>query len=565
MINSSQLDILEECKLLLSPKNLSYCCSGSRDKNISVYIISFFTVSHKTSKRIKSKVVELTEDDCRKYDLGFIRTNFWSRLKIDEKVQSKLSEYMIQNIESNSDLVSNTSSISHNASIGANILVTIQNDQTMKIDEKVQSKLPEYMIQNIESNSDLVSNTSSTSHNATIGANILVTIQNDQTMITNDTIESTNDEDPDNDEHDDEEGGSIKPDELYLVGDIDAGIVVRPTLNESALSGAKGSFNNLIYNFWLQTKATNEEYNIRLVTIYLNYLLSDSVIDSFGCESAKDVIYRLNTVVHKSLVEEIMQCYTENLGEELKCKFMFMKYYKQLSRFKGFKPDYVARKLAEDFNNSLVNSTLSYFNDLNNMTKFEKDVYTDYNQSKKRLSTQMDYHIKVRSHLSIKFLYGLQCNDVSTQSMKSASDQFYFDNYTPRNQKFLTEMNNQIKKNKDKEVKLALLFCTWNSEEIESLIGPLTKINYDSDNEKNAKFQHTANPISRKVTRLIKNIIPPVDYYKIFLLPSRDQEDGRKKLKTTTIQKQRSLEVTIHSIKLMQFIIARSLMKLLIL
>jgi len=514
LINSSQLDILEECKLLLSPKNLSYCCSGSRDKNISVYIISFFTVSHKTSKRIKSKVVELTEDDCRKYDLGFIRTNFWSRLKIDEKVQSKLSEYMIQNIESNSDLVSNTSS---------------------------------------------------TSHNATIGANILVTIQNDQTMITNDTIESTNDEDPDNDEHDDEEGGSIKPDELYLVGDIDAGIVVRPTLNESALSGAKGSFNNLIYNFWLQTKATNEEYNIRLVTIYLNYLLSDSVIDSFGCESAKDVIYRLNTVVHKSLVEEIMQCYTENLGEELKCKFMFMKYYKQLSRFKGFKPDYVARKLAEDFNNSLVNSTLSYFNDLNNMTKFEKDVYTDYNQSKKRLSTQMDYHIKVRSHLSIKFLYGLQCNDVSTQSMKSASDQFYFDNYTPRNQKFLTEMNNQIKKNKDKEVKLALLFCTWNSEEIESLIGPLTKINYDSDNEKNAKFQHTANPISRKVTRLIKNIIPPVDYYKIFLLPSRDQEDGRKKLKTTTIQKQRSLEVTIHSIKLMQFIIARSLMKLLIL
>ena len=425
-------------------------------------------------------MVELTEDDCRKYDLGFIRTNFWSRLKIDEKVQSKLSEYMIQNIESNSDLVSNTSS---------------------------------------------------TSHNATIGANILVTIQNDQTMITNDTIESTNDEDPDNDEHDDEEGGSIKPDELYLVGEIDAGIVVRPTLNESALSGAKGSFNNLIYNFWLQTKATNEEYNIRLVTIYLNYLLSDSVIDSFGCESAKDVIYRLNTVVHKSLVEEIMQCYTENLGEELKCKFMFMKYYKQLSRFKGFKPDYVARKLAEDFNNSLVNSTLSYFNDLNNMTKFEKDVYTDYNQSKKRLSTQMDYHIKVRSHLSIKFLYGLQCNDVSTQSMKSASDQFYFDNYTPRNQKFLTEMNNQIKKNKDKEVKLALLFCTWNSEEIESLIGPLTKINYDSDNEKNAKFQHTANPISRKVTRLIKNIIPPVDYVKIQNFSSSESRPRRRKKK----------------------------------
>jgi hypothetical protein len=191
----------------------------------------------------------------------------------------------------------------------------------------------------------------------------------------------------------------------------------------------------------------------------------------------------------------------------------------------------VAVKLAEDFDNSLINSTVSFFNDLNNMTKFDKDVYTDYNQSKKRLSTQMDYHIKVRSHLSIKFLYGLQCNDESIQSTKSASDQFYFDNYTPRNQTFLTEMNNQIKKNKDKEEKLALLFLTWKSNEIESLIGPRTKINYDSDNEKNAKFQHTANPISRKVTRLIKNVIPPVDYAKKQSFASSESRPSRRKKK----------------------------------
>lgn len=244
MIDSSKLDILKECELLLSPTNLSYYCSGSKDQNISSYIISTFTVRHKTNYRLKSKVVELTEDKCRQYDLSFIRTNYWSRLKIDMNVQSKI---------------------------------------------------PECMIQNIESNSDLASCTSSTSINASIGANILASFRNEQTMITDETIESTNDTVPDNDE----EGGSIKPDELYLVGDIEAGILVRPTVNESDKSLAKGTFNNLIYNFWLQTKETNEEYNIRLVTIYLNNLLSDSVINSFSFSAANEVIHKLNTVVHK--------------------------------------------------------------------------------------------------------------------------------------------------------------------------------------------------------------------------------------------------------------------------
>jgi len=146
------------------------------------------------------------------------------------------------------------------------------------------------------------------------------------------------------------------------------------------------------------------------------------------------------------------------------------------------------------------------------MTKFDEDVYTDYNQTKKTVNSQMDYNVKTRSHLTIKFLYGLQCNDQLTQSMKSASDQFYFDNYTPRNKAFLIEMNNQIKQNKDTDAKLALLFTTWNSDEIESLISPLTNANYDSDNEQIAKFQHNIFPISRKVTRLAENSIPTVNY-----------------------------------------------------
>ena len=136
------------------------------------------------------------------------------------------------------------------------------------------------------------------------------------------------------------------------------------------------------------------------------------------------------------------------------------------------------------------------------MTKFEKDVYTDYNQTKKTVNNQLDYNVKTRSHLTIKFLYGLHCNDLLTHSMKSATDQFYFDNYTPRNKAFLMEMNNQIKKNKDKEDKLALLFTTWNSDDIKSLISPLTNANYDSDNEHVAKSRHNIFPISRKVTRL---------------------------------------------------------------
>lgn len=260
-----------------------------------------------------------------------------------------------------------------------------------------------------------------------------------------------------------------------------------------------------------------------------------------------------------------MQCYTENLEEALKCKFMFMKCYKLLNRSKGDKTESISKQLVQQFDQSLVNSTLSYFNDLNNITKFDNDQYTDYNQSKKNLSSQMDYHIKVRSHLSIKFLYGLYCNDLSTVRTKSDSDQFYYDNYSPKNKIFLTELNKQIKSNKDIEDKLTLLFTTWNSDEIKYLISPHTNINYGSDNEQIAKFQHTANPISRKVTRLVEHIIPPVDYAKKQNFASSESRPRRrkKKAKSTTIQKQRSLEVMNHRIKLMQFIIARGLMKLL--
>ena len=92
--------------------------------------------------------------------------------------------------------------------------------------------------------------------------------------------------------------------------------------------------------------------------------------------------------------------------------------YQKLIRTKEYKPESIGNKLAKDFDMALVDSTLSYFKDLNNMTKFEKDVYTDYNQTKKTVNNQLDYNVKTRSHLSIKFLYGLQCNDELTHSMK---------------------------------------------------------------------------------------------------------------------------------------------------
>ena len=92
-------------------------------------------------------------------------------------------------------------------------------------------------------------------------------------------------------------------------------------------------------------------------------------------------------------------------------------------------------------------------------------------------------------------------------------------------------MNNQIKKNKDKEDKLALLFTTWNSDDIESLISPLTNANYDSDNEQIAKFQHNIFPISRKVTRLTERSIPPVNYAIKQTFASSESRPRRRKKK----------------------------------
>jgi hypothetical protein len=205
--------------------------------------------------------------------------------------------------------------------------------------------------------------------------------------------------------------------------------------------------------------------------------------------------------------------------------------YQKLIRTKEYKPESIGNKLAKDFDMALVDSTLSYFNDLNNMMKFEKDVYTDYNQTKKTVNNQLDYNVKTRSHLTIKFLYGLYCNDLLTHSMKSATDQFYFDNYTPRNKAFLMEMNNQIKKNKDKEDKLALLFTTWNSDDIKSLISPLTNTNYDSDNEHVAKSRHNIFPISRKVTRLAEKSIPLINYAVKQTFASTESRPRRRKKK----------------------------------
>jgi len=143
----------------------------------------------------------------------------------------------------------------------------------------------------------------------------------------------------------------------------------------------------------------------------------------------------------------------------------------------------------------------------------------------------MEYHIKTRSHLSLKFLYGLQCYNSLSDNLKSASDRFYFDNYSTRNKAFLNEMSNQIKQDKVTELKLLTLFSSWNADEIQSLIRPLTITNYDSENEPIARIEHTTNQISRKVTRLVQKIIPPIDYSKIQTFPPSKSRPRRRKQK----------------------------------
>ena len=268
----------------------------------------------------------------------------------------------------------------------------------LEIDEKLMSKLDEYSINNLEDNpdnssySDLVSCTAS-SDNLAIGANILMTLHNnhDQTMITDDTIESSvfSLKESDNcikDIHhtrnDDNNEDSIKLDELYLVGDIEGGLI-RPTLDESAKSEVTAIFNTNILLFMKNTKEEKEQLNVRLVNIFLSNLLSQSFISSFKNEPAKDVISRLNAVVHKTFVDEIMQCYLNGLGDEFKCRLMFMKLKNMERTTREFNTEKISKKLADSFDQNHVSSTLQFFRDNNQMTNFLDNEYAQYNQIKK--------------------------------------------------------------------------------------------------------------------------------------------------------------------------------------
>lgn len=134
LILSSGSDFLQVFQHLFSPNKLLYMCTGTRDVTISEYIISSFTVKHKSNRRIKSIKIELTENDCREFDLSYIRTTYWSRLNIDENLKSKLHGCMAnEETKSTSELQSSTSSSSLNSAAVVNILGNIKNDETLNI------------------------------------------------------------------------------------------------------------------------------------------------------------------------------------------------------------------------------------------------------------------------------------------------------------------------------------------------------------------------------------------------------------------------------------------------
>jgi len=502
LVSKIQVDLLKEIVNKSSLETSDYSCVGNRDEKISRWIINNFELKKK-DKRFKSRIIELDAFEYQTFDEKKIRSILGSEQPITslEILEGQTVFMTTESDVSSSELQSLTTFTSP--------FPNNTNDTTETIET---SNSPAHEPDENESLQAAVSS-SSGMHDV-----VQTSLQTLYESLDNEGLSK-----------------SAADDELYLLGYVDADQIEFTVSGDNARDETI-KFKQNIYDFLTFGNRENDLCNIRLVTIFLNTLLSDSVIASFsaGDQSTEEIMKQLNSKIYKQLVDEMINNQLDHLGNEIKCKIMYMS-LKKLAR-KQTDGEQIIAKLSTQFNEDTLNSTRDYFKNGENETKFDNETYAEFKIFKKNLFSSLNYYVNSRSYLAISYLHGIQCSRQSDKAQNASTDKFYFEHYEQRERNFLHVMSDQLEANNQEFFsKVLKLFNSWRTDEIVIFLRPT--LNNDSENDDgNFKFHPEERPLSRKITRLTERNILPVDYSKLKVTLSKAK---RKKIPSNYASKRK--------------------------